>query len=161
MTVEEYLHTSFDGPDPEYVDGEIVERHLGSVRHSKAQRRVISFFSRLGDRHAVHPFPGLTLRISATRCRVPDMAVYFGSEPEEDFPSTPPDVVVEIVSEDDRYSQILEKLAEFHAWGAKHIWLADPGTRTLSVYDRAGLHDVPSFELPELGATLSRAEIFS
>src|SRR5580658_2428358 len=108
MTPEQYLHMSFDGPDPEYVDGEIIERHLGSVRHSKGQRRVISFFSRLSDRHAVHPFPGLTLKVSATRYRVPDLAVYFGSEPEEDIPSIPPDLVVEIVAEEDRFSQILE-----------------------------------------------------
>jgi Uma2 family endonuclease len=88
------------------------------------------------------------------------MSVYFGSEPEEDFPSIPPDVVVEIVSEEDRYTQILERLAEFHDWGVKHIWLADPGTRTLAVYDRAGLHEVPRFELPEFGATLLRDEMF-
>jgi Uma2 family endonuclease len=161
MTVEQYLHTSFDGPDPEYVDGEIVERHLGSLRHSKAQRRVMRFVETLSDRYSLHPFPGLTLKVSATRYRVPDMSVYFGRGPEEEIPSIPPDLVVEIVSEDDRYSQIRERLAELRDWGVRHIWLADPGTRTLSVYDGAGLHEVSSFELPEFGATLSSDEIFS
>ena len=27
VPVEEYLKMSFDGPEPEYLDGEIVERH--------------------------------------------------------------------------------------------------------------------------------------
>ena len=27
-TVDEYLHGAYDGPDPEYVDGEIVERYV-------------------------------------------------------------------------------------------------------------------------------------
>ena|ERR1022692_774358 len=160
MTPEQYLRMSFDGPDPEYVDGEIIERHLGSMRHSKAQRRVNRFFESLSDRHSLHPFPRLTLKVSATLYRVPDIAVYLGGEPVENVPSTPPFIVIEVVSEDDRYTEIRKKLAEFHAWGVKHIWLADPWTRTLSVYDGAGLHEVPNFELPEFGATLSPGEIF-
>jgi len=28
MDVDEYLHTSFDGPDCEYLDGEVVERSM-------------------------------------------------------------------------------------------------------------------------------------
>jgi Uma2 family endonuclease len=81
--------------------------------------------------------------------------------PKEHIPSTPPFLVVEIVSEDDRHTEIRKKLAEFNDWGVKHIWLADPWTRTLSVYDGSGLHEVPTFELPEFGATLSPGEIFS
>ncbi len=161
VPVEEYLHISFDGPDREYVDGEIIERHLGSKRHSKAQRRVIRFFESLSDRHSLHLFPEMRVKISSTRYRVPDVAVYFGSEPEEEVPSIPPSLVVEIVSEDDRYIEIVRKLAEFHEWGVKYIWLADPSTRALSVYDSARLHDVSSFELPEFGVTLSPGEIFS
>ena len=32
MSVEEYLHTSFDGADREYLDGEVVERNMGIHR---------------------------------------------------------------------------------------------------------------------------------
>ena len=31
MSVEEYLRTSFDGSDCEYLDGEIVERNMGEL----------------------------------------------------------------------------------------------------------------------------------
>ncbi|HXI41245.1 MAG TPA: hypothetical protein VNH83_14775 [Bryobacteraceae bacterium] len=31
MDVEEYLRASFDGPDCEYLDGEVVERNIGEV----------------------------------------------------------------------------------------------------------------------------------
>ena len=34
--IEEYLRTSFEGLDREYVDGEIVERPLPDQLHSKA-----------------------------------------------------------------------------------------------------------------------------
>ena len=33
MDVEEYLRTSFDGSDCEYLDGEVVERNMGELPH--------------------------------------------------------------------------------------------------------------------------------
>ena len=33
MGVDEYLRTSFDGPDCEYLDGEIVERNMAELPH--------------------------------------------------------------------------------------------------------------------------------
>jgi hypothetical protein len=43
----------------------------------------------------------------------------------------------------------VEKLDEYHRWGAPHVWLVDPGSGKLSVYAAAGLSEVPAFELPE------------
>jgi len=160
VPVQDYLRMSFDGPDREYVDGEIRERHLGSKPHSKGQRRLSRFFDNLSDSHSLHPFPDLRVKISDRHYLVADIAVYFGNEPEENVPSDPAELVVEVVSEDDRQVEILEKLAEFHAWGVKHIWVVDPWTRKLFVYDNSGYHEVPSFDLPEFGAKISTAEIF-
>lgn len=36
VPVEEYLRTSYD-PDREYVDGRLVERHVGEYSHSRLQ----------------------------------------------------------------------------------------------------------------------------
>jgi Uma2 family endonuclease len=160
VPVEEYLSMSFDGPDREYVDGEIIERHLGSKPHSKGQMRLLRFFDKLSDGHSLHIFPDIRIKISDRHYRVPDIAVYFGDEPEENVPSYPPELVVEIVSEDDRYIEIQEKLAQYQASGVKHIWLVDPWTRKLAVYDSSGFHEVPAFELPEFEAKISAAEIF-
>ena len=40
VSVEEYLNTSYDGPDREYVDGRIVERNLGEKSHHLARHAV-------------------------------------------------------------------------------------------------------------------------
>src|SRR5258707_1220444 len=114
VPVEEYLRMSFDGPDREYLNGEIVERHLGSKPHRKGQMHLLRFFDKLSDRHSLHIFPEMRLRVSPQRCRVPDIAVYFGDEPAENIPSCPPDTIVEIVSEDDRHVEIQARLAEYH-----------------------------------------------
>jgi Uma2 family endonuclease len=160
VPVEEYLKMSFEGPDREYLEGDIVERHLGSKPHSKGQMRLLRFFDQLSDRHSLHVFPEIRVKMSSQRYRVPDIAVYFGDEPAENIPSDPPGAVVEIVSEDDRHVEILEKLAEYYTWGIKHVWLVDPWTKKLFVYDNNGLRETTSFELPEFSATLSRDEIF-
>jgi Uma2 family endonuclease len=68
--------------------------------------------------------------------------------------------VVEVVSKDDSHAELLKKLAEYHAWGVKHIWSADPWVRKLFVYDNQGYHEVTAFELPEFGATITASELF-
>jgi Uma2 family endonuclease len=162
VTVEEYLSRSFDGPEPEYVDGEVIERHLGSVPHFKAQKRLLKFFDSLEESWSLFAYPEVTLRLSPSRYRVADIAVFPEDVPSENkYPTDPAEVVIEIVSEDDRYVEIKEKLAEYHTWGVKHIWLVDPWTRKFSFYDGSGLHDVPAFDLPEYNAKISVAEFFA
>jgi hypothetical protein len=41
VPVEEYLRTSYD-PDREYVDGQLVERHVGEYFHSLLQTLIAS-----------------------------------------------------------------------------------------------------------------------
>lgn len=160
VPVEEYLRMSFEGPDREYVDGEIVERNLGELQHSRTQGRLIGIFYMLQQRHPLYPLPELRHRVTATRYRIPDVAVYAGVEPEESVPSVAPYVAVEIVSPDDRYSQIVLKLEEYRVWGATFIWLADPQARKIFVYDGSGLHEVAALTLPDYGVSLGPADIF-
>ncbi len=42
MTVEEYRNADFEG-DPEYVDGEVLDRNVGEVDHSLTIRNLIFF----------------------------------------------------------------------------------------------------------------------
>ena len=161
MTVEQYLKMSFDGPEPEYVDGEIIERHWPLIPHSKAQKRLLDFFRSLKQSHSLFGYPEVTLRLSPTHYRIADVAAFAGDFPAGTmYPSDPPVLAAEVVSEDDRHVEILEKLAEYHAWGVKHVWLVDPWTRKLFVYDSGGLRETTCFELPEFGAKLSKAEVF-
>jgi len=162
VPVDQYLNMSFDGPEPDYLDGEIIERHLGSKKHSKAQRRLLLFFEALRQSCSLEVYPEITLRISPTHYRVADLAVFLGDDTGSDpYPTRAPEFAVEVVSENDRYVDIQLKLAEYYRWGVKNIWLADPWTRKLAIFDSSGLHEVPAFEIAELGVKLSAAEIFA
>jgi len=159
VPVEEYLRMSFDGPDPEYLDGELVERHLGDDSHSATQSNLDGILHPLKKKFRIHVRPEIHMRLAPTRIRVADLAIFL-QKPAERIPASPPHVVVEIVSPGDRYVEVHDKLAEYRGWGIKHIWLIDPVSRTFSVYDDAGLREVPVLELPEFQLSIEKADVF-
>jgi len=162
VPVEEYLRASFDEPEPDYLDGEIIERHLGSFPHSEAQERLLDFFRSLKQSFKLLAYPELTLRLSPSRYRVADVAVFRGGRKAgEEYPTVPPEFAIEIVSKDDHHVAIVQKLMEYRSWGVKYVWLVDPWNRKFLVYDESGLHEVPAFELPEYNTRISAAEFFA
>ena len=159
ISLEEYLHTSFeDGPDREYVDGELVERAMPTFEHGLLQGRWLEIFSAYRKSHSLWAVPEVRNRLSPTRYRIPDVAVY-DHRVKDDYPSTPPVAAIEIVSPDDRISEIMKKLGEYSAWGIRHIWLIDPRKRLFYVFTDRGLAEVEALEAPELGITLHPADI--
>ncbi|MGH7332245.1 MAG: Uma2 family endonuclease [Candidatus Rokuibacteriota bacterium] len=80
--------------------------------------------------------------------RVPDLAVFAGAPPSRLVPDRPPLCVVEIVSRDDRYTELLQKLGKYHRWGVADIWVVDPWLERLSVYDGNDLRQTPELSLP-------------
>src|SRR2546430_17043851 len=91
VTVEEYLNTCFEGPEPDYVDGEIIERHLGSIPHFEAQQRMLEFFNSLKQSFRLFGYPEVTLRLSPKRYRTADLPVFLsGRTRRRKQPPSPP-----------------------------------------------------------------------
>ncbi|MDX2150088.1 MAG: Uma2 family endonuclease [Bryobacteraceae bacterium] len=160
VSAEQYLAMSFDGPDREFVHGEIVERNMGDLDHSTLQIFIGEALRRLRQQANWRVQPELRHRISEGVYRIPDIAVHPATLRDK-VPSSPPLIVVEIVSPDDRYSALLEKLREYAEWGVKHIWIVDPQLRQCAVYTTSGLTTVDALSLEEYGFTLSAAELFA
>ena len=99
------------------------------------------------------------MRLGPDLYRIPDLAVFAGEEPEH-VPDRPPLLVIEIVSPDDRFSYIDEKLAEYRAWGVPNIWVIDPHRRTLHSYESGALRRVDALKLPGYPVEVS-ADLFS
>lgn len=156
LPIEAYLQMSFE-PDCEYVDGRLVERSVGDLKHSKAQAE---FMGTICDNaRSLCVRPALRMRSAHRRYRVADVAV-FTEEPTEEYPETPPLIVLEIVSRDDRHTEIVEKLAEYLRWGVRHVWLADPYNLMLHVYGEDGLRQVSSLDLAEYDLRIRREDLF-
>lgn len=160
MSVEEYLHTSFDGADREYLDGEVFERNMGNKSHSRVQAHFIAFFHNLESKTGLYVVPELRHKVTRTRYRIPDVAVFEG-EPDSEVPSDPPLVAIEVLSPDDRIGYLIPKFEEYRKWGVKHIWIADPEDRKLFTYSESGLHEVSTLDLPKYGVTLTHSVLFN
>jgi Uma2 family endonuclease len=65
-----------------------------------------------------------------------------------------PELIVEVMSPDDRWSEVNEKLEEYFAIGVKMIWVADPRGRQVYVY--RSLTDIERFTADE---SLSAGEV--
>ncbi len=156
----EYLSTSFDGADREYVRGEIVERSMPNFLHGEMQFELAFRFRQLRDSHRLFGCSETRMRLAPDLYRIPDIAVFAESKPGEPVPSRPPLVVIEIISPDDRYSEMLEKLAEYQQWGVANIWVVDPHRRTLAANEDEVLRTVPRLALPGYPFELS-VDLFS
>ena len=52
----------------------------------------------------------------------------------EGYYEIPPDLVVEVLSPDDRRKHVREKIKDYLKNGVKLVWLVDPEVRTVTVY---------------------------
>jgi Uma2 family endonuclease len=158
MRVEEYLHTAFPDLDKEYRDGEILERSQPDYLHGKTQGLVVTFFLALSDRLSLYPCVETRMRIRPGRYLIPDVAVFYPVEP-TGVPDTPPLVAIEVLSPDDRMSEVREKLEEYRTWGVPHVWLIDPRFRRFYMCD-ASLIEQATLQIPELDIELTSKDIF-
>ena len=76
VSVEEYLHTTFDGADREYLDGEVVERNMGNKSHGKIQLRLGSLLQTFEQRTGIYVVVEVRQKVTGTRYRIPDVAVF-------------------------------------------------------------------------------------
>lgn len=138
VPVEEYLRTTYD-PDREYVDGQLVERHVGEYYHSRLQIILGAELYRREVDHGFRVFTEQRVRVSdGPRYRIPDLCVK--ALPHQITPIlVRPDLAVEIVSPDDEPVEMLEKIADYQAAGIPHIWVVNPYKRTLIEADQSGI----------------------
>ena len=138
VPVEEYLRTSYD-PDMEYVDGQLLERHVGEHDHSFLQNLLGSELNARRRERRFRAFTEQRVRVSdEPRYRIPDICVK--ALP---YHKTPvlvrPDLVIEIISPDDQAVEMLEKIGDYQMAGSPHIWVVDPYKRTVIEADPAGI----------------------
>ena len=161
ISVAEYLRTSYH-PDCDYVDGEVVERNVGELRHSFLQNILGAYLRDLSRSLRFRVATELRMQIGPTRFRIPDITVMLRDQPLESIPTRAPFLCVEIVSPDDRMSRILERVKEYLVFGVKCVWVIDSESRTAYNYtseDGREVRDRLSTENPEI--SISLADLFA
>jgi Uma2 family endonuclease len=159
VSVEEYLNTSYD-PDVEYVDGVLVERNVGDWLHSLVQSNVLFALRRKYPHLKV--VAELRSSVTRTRFRLPDVCVLLAA-PKARYLQDAAFLVVEVLSESDVMSVVIERLKEYANKGVPNIWLIDPRLQSICMYCPPSLVE-PEGEViatADRSVELSRGEIFA
>ena len=136
ISVEEYLATSYS-PDCDYVDGELVERNLGTRDHSRLQGEIPGWFRDRRRELRLRTYPEQRIRVSQRRFRIPDICVYH-NEPDEQVFTQPPYICIEILSAEDRFPRLQGKCDDFLKMGIVNLWVIDPESQRAWTITQAG-----------------------
>jgi Uma2 family endonuclease len=136
MDVEEYLRTSFEGSDCEFLDGEIVERNMGELPHGDLQGTLYRLLWRYRSRLGIRVVTEIRIQINRRRYRVADIAAWRNDNIGTGIPTVPPFLVVEILSPEDRMVRMVPKIQEYLSIGVDWVWVIDPEEKTALSYSR-------------------------
>lgn len=137
MSVEEYLQTSFDDGDREFVEGEILERNVGEQAHSNLISVLLWMLMSLPNHLGFRVRTDVRVQITPDRFRVPDLAVWTHGNLGPRIASTLPFLVIEVVSPEDRPVRVQAKVSEYLKAGIEHVWVLDPIERSALAHSQA------------------------
>ena len=146
MTAEDLLHLNLPNKRTELVRGVLVVREPAGYSHGRVAANVMAKLvahldqTRTGQLFAAET--GFTLARGPDTVRAPDVA-YLRNERLLDpatrgFPDLAPDLVVEVLSPDDRPGEVLAKVADWLSAGSPLVWVIDPERRAARVYRADG-----------------------
>lgn len=131
----DYLGRTTD-PDCEYLEGRLMERNAGEISHSDAQSRTCAFVL-----YRVRGFwAGVEIRVQirSDRFRVPDVVVVRSGRPSGRIITVPPEVAVEVISPEDRASDVQDKIDDYLQFGIQAVWLIDPERQRAWIHTKDG-----------------------
>ena len=139
VPVDEYLNAVFH-PDCDFLEGRLVERNLGEINHGEVQTCCVVYIRT----HCKKFWAVVEVRVQVRpdRFRVPDVCIVAGGRPEGRVIVSPPSVVVEVLSPEDRMSEMHTRIQDYLAFGIPCVWVIDPETRRANIYTAEGSREV-------------------
>ncbi len=129
-------------PDQEYetYDGIVEEKEMAGARHGRVGVRLSATLFNFVDAHnlGVVYGPDTTFKVGEDD-RLPDVSfVALDRIPEDGDPEglwdIAPDLAVEIVSPNDIYQKLMNKVFDYLDAGVKEVWLVSPESKTVAIY---------------------------
>lgn len=141
MTLDEFLALPETKPYREYIHGEVYEKPMPNREHAELCAELIALLRNyLVDSKEGRVYTELRhIERQQDWVYLPDINVTlagrlgpFAAGPEE----IPPDFAIEVLSPDDRYTRIAERVDYYMRSGVRLLWLVDPEARSIAVYRR-------------------------
>jgi Uma2 family endonuclease len=160
IAVEEYLATTYK-PACEYLDGVLRQKPMPTWKHGELQSWLAELI-RKGFR-GFAAGSEVTVRIREGKYFIPDIIVQRRDRLQAPYPTEPVHLCIEILSPDDRSSEVFAKCEEYHAWGVAMTWIVDPDNERAWEYARGERpHEVASGgSLTAEGIAIPLSEVFS
>jgi Uma2 family endonuclease len=104
--------------------------------------------------------PEQRVQVKATRFRIPDLCILAADAPREPITTTPPCLCVEILSKDDRMSDIMERIDDYFQMGVPVCWIVEPLHRRAWIAIPGHLSEPADGLLRATGFEVPLSEIF-
>ena len=143
ITADELLQMPDDGKRYELIEGELIEMAPAGLRHGEIAATIALLIGNHVRRNDLGSFfvadPGFFLQRDPDTVRAPDVAFITKNRlspkgAPAGFSDTIPDLVVEVVSPNDRSGQVQAKVEQWIEHGVKAVWLVHPERRSIMVY---------------------------
>lgn len=126
----------------ELIDGTLVEKPVG-LRESAIAARIIIRFGMVVEPGRLGVVTGEAgmIRMAVGNVRMPDVAFFRredlpdGRLPLEPVPRLAPALAVEVLSQSNTGEEMRIKVREYFDSGVRLVWILDPPTQTLRIYD--------------------------
>ncbi|MPY86840.1 MAG: Uma2 family endonuclease [Luteitalea sp.] len=143
VTADDLARMPDDNYSYELVEGRLVRMSKSGVVHSLCSGRIYRAVAEHADKHGLGLVlpqdAGFSLRRNPDTVRAPDVGFISEQQirttelPEGFWPGAP-DLVVEVISPNDRRRAVDHKAREWLASGARLVWVVDVRRRTVSVH---------------------------
>lgn len=143
LTAEEYLRLPDNGQPTELVRGRIVLMNMPKARHGQICARLARLLGNYAEEqdlgHVLGNDTGVQTRRGPDTVRGADIAFYsYAQVPKgplpNDYLQVPPEVVFEVRSPGDRWSEIHAKVGEYLTAGVQVVCVLDDQTETAHVF---------------------------
>jgi Uma2 family endonuclease len=146
VSEQEYLTSSYQ-PDCEFQDGFLIERNVGTEKHSWLQIALGAYIFRRRKTWGVNVYTEQRVRVRSGKYKLPDVCIVRGPRPTTPIFEQPPLVAIEILSPEDRPLRVDRTIAEWLEFGVEYVWVIDPETLDSILHTSHG-------RVPILDATL-------
>ncbi|MCY4527786.1 MAG: Uma2 family endonuclease [Chloroflexi bacterium] len=143
VTADELLRMPSDGKRYELIEGKLIELAPAGLRRGEIAATIAlligNYVRQMGLGSVFVAGPGFFLQRDPDTVRAPDVAFIAKARLSPDgapagFSDTIPDLVVEVVSPNDRAGHVQEKIEQWIEHGVKLVWVAYPECRSITVY---------------------------
>ena len=136
ISPEQYVATHYEW-EPEYVRGQLKERPMPDRIHGHIRALLCHLFFSASKQ--IGPLLSVRCRLAHDVFRLPDVAVFSKAEPFVLMPVTPPLAVIQVVAEDEKHVDLIERLRDYEQWGVPRIWVVNPCMKALAEWRNGAL----------------------